>query len=100
MRNGTFEGGAGPDGRGGGVPRWEPVGTGYDVDRTVHHEGEQSIRCDSLRDSGNCGASCSVELNQTHASPIIVVGWSKTDKVSGTPDSNFSIYVDLEYTDG
>src|SRR5436305_635260 len=41
LRNGTFEGGSGPNGKGGGVPRWVPVDAGYDIDRTTHHGGDQ-----------------------------------------------------------
>jgi len=100
LRNGTFEGGGGSDGKGGGVPRWEPIDAGYDIDRQTHHGGDQAIRCDNLRPTGRRGASCRVELNQTHPAPILVTGWSKADAVSGSPNPDYSVYVDLEYTDG
>src|SRR5437763_7155214 len=58
LRNGTFEGGSGADGRGGGVPRWNPVDNGYDVDRRTRHGGDQAIRCDNLRPNGRRGAAC------------------------------------------
>src|SRR5689334_1426998 len=32
LKNGSFEGGSGSDGKGGGVPRWEAFGNGYDID--------------------------------------------------------------------
>ncbi len=100
LRNGGFEGGSGPDGKGGGVPRWDPVDAGYDLDRTYHHGGDQAIRCDSLHPNGRRGASCTVALNQTRPEPILVTAWSKADSVSGTPDSEYSVYVDLDYVDG
>src|SRR4051812_1976670 len=81
LRNGTFEGGGGANGRGGGVPRWEAVDAGYDIDRNTHHGGDQAIRCDNLRDTARRGASCLVELNQKRPTPILVTGWSKADAV-------------------
>src|SRR4051794_13985991 len=91
LRNGTFEGGSGPNGKGSGVPRWEAVDAGYDIDRTIHHGGDQSIRCDNLRPTARRGASCFVELNQQHAVPILVTGWSKADAVSGTPNPDYAL---------
>ena len=83
LRNGTFEGGGGSDGRGGGVPEWEPFGLGYDVDRQNHHDGDQSIRCDSLNAARQRGAQIKVTLNQARAVPIVVSGWSKADQAQG-----------------
>jgi hypothetical protein len=100
LRNGTFEGGSGSDGRGGGVPRWEPVDNGYDVDRRVRHGGDQAIRCDNLRPNGRRGAACRVALNQARPVPVLVTGWSRADAVSGSPNPDYSIYVDVEYMDG
>jgi hypothetical protein len=100
LRNGTFEGGSGPDGKGGGIPRWEPVDAGYDIDRTVRHHGDQSIRCDNLHENGRRGAACHIDLNQDHPVPVLVIGWSKADAVSGVPNPDYSLYIDLEYTDG
>lgn len=100
LRNGSFEGGSGPDGRGGGAPRWQPYEAGYDIDRSVHHGGDQAIRCDNLRVTTQRGAHCSVELNQREAAPIIVTGWSRAESVSGLADAHYSLYVDLVYMDG
>ncbi|NOY80988.1 MAG: hypothetical protein GXP31_08280 [Kiritimatiellaeota bacterium] len=41
-----------------------------------------------------------VVLNQKVPVPIVAVGWSKALQVSGGPDSNYSLYLDLEYMDG
>src|SRR6476469_2170268 len=98
LRNGTFEGGGGPDGKGAGVPRWDAVDDGYDIDRNVHHGGDQSVRCDNLRPTGRRGAACRVELNQTTPTAILVTGWSKADAVSGASNTDYSLYIDVEYT--
>ncbi|HLK56704.1 MAG TPA: hypothetical protein VKU00_09075 [Chthonomonadaceae bacterium] len=100
LPNGGFEGGSGSDGSGAGVPRWQAYESGYDVDRQTHHGGDQSIRCDSLRPKSLHGAQAVITLNQTRPSPIIVSGWSKADQVSGSRDSDYSLYIDLEYMDG
>ena len=100
LLNGGFEGGSGSDGMGGGVPRWKAFELGYEIDRQVHHSGDQCIRCDSLRPKTLHGASVTVTLNQAHAVPILVSGWSKADQVGGVKDGDYSLYVDIEYTDG
>ena len=56
LRNGTFEGGGGPDGKGGGVPEWAPFGQGYEIDHLTHRGGDQSIRCESPNLNGQHGA--------------------------------------------
>jgi len=100
LRNSGFEGGGGSDGKGAGVPGWDAFELGYDVDRMTHRGGEQSIRCDSLRVTTLRGAQSKVTLHQTQAAPVEVTGWSKAEKVSGVRDSDYSLYVDLAYTDG
>ena len=100
LRNPGFEGGGGSDGRGAGVPGWDAFELGYDVDRMTHHGGEQSVRCDSLRTTTLRGAQSKVMLNQKQAIPVEVTGWSKAEKVGGVRDSDYSLYVDLVYTDG
>lgn len=100
IRNGSFEGGGGADGRGGGVPEWAPYGLGYDIDRRNAHTLDQCIRCDSLNPDVLHGAVQTVTLNQPKAVPVIVTGWSKADSVSGSRDTDYSIYIDAVYTDG
>ena len=100
LRNGAFEGGGGTDGRGGGVPEWEPFGLGYDIDRQTHHGGDQSVRVDSLNTNKARGAQTKIPLNQTRATPVVVSGWSKADQAEGTLPADYALYIDAEYTDG
>ena len=100
LKNSGFEGGSGGDGRGGGVPRWAPFESGYDVDRKNQHGGDQCIRCDSVNSETLQGALCTVELNQKKPVPIFASGWSRADKVSGSSNPDYSLYVDLAYSDG
>jgi hypothetical protein len=46
------------------------------------------------------GVSQTIALNQTKPEPIVATAWSKADAVGGGRDSNYSLYLDLVYTDG
>lgn len=41
-----------------------------------------------------------VVLNQTTPQPLIAVAWSKAENISGSRGSDYSLYLDLVYTDG
>lgn len=46
------------------------------------------------------GASQNVVLNQEQPAPLAIEGESKALNVSGSPDSGYSLYVDITYQDG
>lgn len=46
------------------------------------------------------GAAQNVILNQNEAAPLAVEGESKALNVSGSPDGDYSLYVDITYQDG
>jgi hypothetical protein len=46
------------------------------------------------------GVSQTIVLNQEKPEPIVAVAWSKAEQVGGTRDSDYSLYLDLRYTDG
>ena len=46
------------------------------------------------------GASQTVVLNQTRPEPIVATAWSKAEGVTGTPGSDYALYLDLVYQDG
>ncbi|MGC8667232.1 MAG: hypothetical protein ACP5VE_03825 [Chthonomonadales bacterium] len=79
---------------------WAPFEHGYVLDSEVKHGGAHAIRCSNSSASAGSGASVTLVLNQTRPTPIVVTGWSKAQDVSGTANSDYSIYVDLEYQDG
>jgi hypothetical protein len=86
---------------GGGVDSWNPYPkNGYSLDLAVKHGGARSIACVNKNADGGGGASQNIEINQSSPAPIVVTGWSKAENVSGTPDGNYSLYVDAVYTDG
>ncbi|MEI6499878.1 MAG: hypothetical protein WCP21_02505 [Armatimonadota bacterium] len=80
-----------------GLTPWE---RGYLIDADAH-SGKVAARCE-LADlkSGQRGMTYPVALNQKQATPFTATLWSKAKDVSGTPDSHYSLYLDLTYMDG
>ena len=57
--------------------------------------------CDNGADAqAQRGVSQTVVLNQEKPEPIIATAWSKAEGVGGARDSDYSLYLDLRYTDG
>lgn len=79
---------------------WPPFEQGYEVDGSVRHSGARSIRCVNATAGERRGAGWTIVLNQKEPAPIQIAGWSRAENVSGTPDSDYALYVDLEYMDG
>ena len=57
--------------------------------------------CDNAADAKtHRGAGQSVVLNQDVPRPIVATVWSRAENVGGTRDADYSLYLDLTYTDG
>ena len=56
--------------------------------------------CENGGDGAQRGISQFIELNQSRPEPIVATAWSKAERVSGSPDSDYSLYLDLVYDDG
>ncbi|HEV2393169.1 MAG TPA: hypothetical protein VG146_12500 [Verrucomicrobiae bacterium] len=93
--NGQFE-----QASGGKLSDWTPGPKGFVLAPGEGRRGSRGIRCDNPSGAGWYGASQTVALNRTKALPLIVRGWSKADNVSSGADSDYSLYVDILYTDG
>lgn len=63
-------------------------------------ESDGSIACECKSNKDSSGVKQSVEFNQTEAKTIEFSAESKAEDVSGSADSNYSIYVDIAHTDG
>ena len=73
---------------------------GYELDDTVAHSGQRSARCSFHGPQVQAGVYQEVTLNQAEPVAILARCWSRAENVSGAPDSNYSLYLDLIYTDG
>jgi len=87
------------------VQGWRPYGSGYVHDAEGGRIGYGSLDSYSLkmtnsdwRDSR--GATQMITLDQETPSAVVVSGWSKAEKVSGSLDSGYSIYIDIAFKDG
>jgi len=73
---------------------WQPYEQGFQREDKV-------FVCDNGTDSrGRRGAAQTVELNQTRPEPIVAAAWSKAEGVTGSPDNDYSVYLDLIFDDG
>ena len=62
---------------------------------------DDSFVCDNGADvRAQRGVSQTVVLNQQTAAPIVAVAWSRAEGVTGTANSDYSLYLDLLYDDG
>ena len=62
--------------------------------------GGYAVRCSSDDANVQHGASQLVTLNQDRPRALVATGWSRAENVDGSPNSGYSIYLDIDYTDG
>lgn len=79
---------------------WTAYGAGFSADTSASHGGTLSLRCQTTAGGQTAGAFTTIALNQTRAVPLCITGWSRADAVDGVADNDYSIYVDVAYTDG
>ncbi len=63
-------------------------------------EGEMYVCDNGTNGTLQRGVVWSIELNQKTAAPVIASAWAKAEGVEGSPNADFSLYVDLTYVDG
>ncbi len=85
-----FENGAG----------WRPQGKGFERETTIVHSGRSAIICHNSSPKAERGAAETIQLNQQVAMPIIATAWSRCQDVSGYPNTDYSLYLDIIYQDG
>jgi len=76
---------------------WVKYGDAYVIDGTVAHSGTNSVRIPPGRLSA---AVQKVTLNQVYARPIYFSGWSKALAVEDRCRMQYSLYLDIAYSDG
>jgi hypothetical protein len=70
------------------------------IDRQCVHGGKASLRFTKPDASTRFWVSRTIEINQPKAAPLVLSGWSKAEAVTGTKTAEYSVWVDLQYTDG
>src|SRR5579859_3188764 len=79
---------------------WATAPNGCALGIEEGRNGSSALRCVNPNGNGWYGASQTITLNRTNARPLAVRGWSKAANVNGSGDSDYSLYIDLLYTDG
>ncbi|HID22452.1 MAG TPA: hypothetical protein EYP14_08625, partial [Planctomycetaceae bacterium] len=79
---------------------WNGYGKGYEVDGRTARTGRASARCRRRSGDKAAGLGQSIRITTRKLAPLVIGLWSKAEGVSGTPDTNYSLYVDLVYEDG
>ena len=74
--------------------RWRPYESGFTGD-------SRTFVCDNGTDGGaRRGVVQTVELDQERPEPIVASAASKAEAVTGSPDNEYALYLDLVYSDG
>lgn len=79
---------------------WNAWQRGFLLSPRQGRGGSSAILCERSENGPEFGASQSVSLNRTNVVPLVIRGYSRAERVSGSPDSGYSLYVDLVYSDG
>jgi len=90
-----------------GIGGWRAYEEGFDLDRDVAHSGQASARCANPGLSGRRGIAQTLLLNQKTPRAVVAGGWSKAQGVDAKREGDYavgsgdySVYVDITYTDG
>jgi hypothetical protein len=80
-----------------GSTGWSKYGDQYVIDSTVAHGGSKSVRIPPGKLSA---AVQKITLNQATARPLYFSGWSKASGVEDKCRMQYSLYLDITYSDG
>jgi hypothetical protein len=83
-----------------GTAGWSGFSETTGVDVEVSRSGAASVRMHNANAAVQSQLSQTLFLNQEQPDPILVRAASRAENVSGRPDSGYSLYVDIYYTDG
>jgi len=84
-----------------GVAPWQAWREGFRREEgEAARSGGACVRLASADAELQYGAFQRLELNQDEPGAVIVEAWSKAQDVSGSADTGYSLYIDVEYADG
>lgn len=78
---------------------WEGIGSRFEPAAEAH-AGKQSAACKNPAEDAVSGVFQQVQLDQEQPFTLVITGWSRAENVSGDPDAHYSLWADLQYTDG
>lgn len=84
----------------GKVKQWPAYDAGFAIDANGGRDGGACIVCDNPDGKKKMGLSQTLRLDRKVVRPLLVSGWSKAVEVTGSSNLEYSIYADLEYSDG
>lgn len=82
-----------------GITGWSGTGN-FIIDTAVARGGGASLRLSNASEAESTQVSQTITLNQESPVPILVRTASRAQDVSGVGDREYSLYVDIYYTDG
>ncbi len=95
LQDGGFD-----EGQLGNAAHWRAWQKGFRLAPGEGRTGSQAVLCERREGEGEFGSSQTLTLNRTNIAPLVIRGWSKAENVTGSPDSGYSLYADIVYTDG
>ncbi|MBI3923217.1 MAG: hypothetical protein HY318_17485 [Armatimonadetes bacterium] len=84
------------------IPRltgWDEL-SNYDVDASVSHAGERSLRLQSSAPDQMKQVRQTFDMNQREVDPVTVSVWFKAQEVAGPKDLNCGLWIDMAMSDG
>jgi len=78
---------------------WQPWDRGFAVEPGAGPKDVTALRCEN-KPGESSGASQTVILSPPRQEPIIARAWSRAEGVTGGQDVDYSLYLDLLYSDG
>lgn len=83
-----------------GTAGWSGFSETAAIDPAVFRSGAASVRLHNAHAAVQSQIYQTITLNQEQPGAILVRAASRAENVSGSPDSGYSLYVDIYYTDG
>ena len=82
------------------LANWTAYGAAYTASTTNAHAGARSLQCVGVANGEVHGGSQTLALNRTSIKSLKLSGWSKAEAVTGPADTDYSVYLDIQYTNG
>ena len=82
------------------LANWSLFGSGYTASTATAHTGTRSLQCAATNATDVHGGYQTITLNQTTPKALKLSGWSKAQSVTGSSDSDYSVYLDITYSNG